>query len=101
MVSMPGIAWISILPRKMPSVNGLCWFMSMAVVLFKATRAGSLTSDTILRDTGCLSISINYRLAPHYQWPSGAEDLASVVQWLAANAEAYGGDGSRIVLMGH
>ena len=50
---------------------------------------------------GMLSISINYRLAPHYQWPSGAEDLASVVQWLAANAEAYGGDGSRIVLMGH
>lgn len=50
---------------------------------------------------GILSISINYRLAPRYQWPAGAEDLASVVHWLTDNAEAYGGDSSRIVLMGH
>lgn len=49
---------------------------------------------------GFLGIVINYRLAPEYQWPSGGEDVTSVVRWLKDHAFEYGGDATRIVLVG-
>jgi arylformamidase len=47
-----------------------------------------------------VGVTMNYRLAPEHRWPSGAEDVAAAVAWLAANVGARGGDPSRIVLMG-
>ncbi|MEC3948890.1 alpha/beta hydrolase [Sphingobium sp. HWE2-09] len=47
-----------------------------------------------------LGVVINYRLAPDHAWPTGAEDVASVVAWLKAEAARHGGDPDRIVLMG-
>jgi acetyl esterase/lipase len=49
---------------------------------------------------GFLGVVINYRLAPDHAWPAGAEDVASVVAWLKAEAARHGGDPDRIVLMG-
>jgi triacylglycerol lipase len=50
---------------------------------------------------GFVGINITYRLAPKSPWPAGAEDVASAVQWVSANAAQAGGDPSRIFLMGH
>lgn len=49
---------------------------------------------------GFLGAVINYRLAPENQWPSGADDVASSVDWLCANAADHGGDPERIILAG-
>lgn len=48
-----------------------------------------------------LTIVISYRLAPQHKWPAGAEDIAGVLKWIAANGENFGGDTNRIFLMGH
>jgi acetyl esterase/lipase len=48
-----------------------------------------------------VGITMNYRFAPEHAWPSGADDVAGVVDWIAANAPLHGGDPTRIVLMGH
>ena len=48
-----------------------------------------------------VGITMNYRFAPEHTWPSGADDVAGVVGWIAANAALHGGDPGRIVLMGH
>lgn len=50
---------------------------------------------------GFVGVTINYRLAPEFQYPSGAEDVARVVGWLKTNAARYGGDPQRIFLWGH
>jgi triacylglycerol lipase len=50
---------------------------------------------------GYVGVNITYRLAPKSPWPAGAEDVASAVQWVAANIPQYGGDPSRVFLMGH
>jgi triacylglycerol lipase len=50
---------------------------------------------------GFVGVNITYRLAPKSPWPAGAEDVASAVQWVSANAAQAGGDPSRIFLMGH
>jgi len=45
-------------------------------------------------------ISVAYRLAPENRWPDAAEDVYAVAQWAAHNAEAVGGDASRVVVCG-
>lgn len=50
---------------------------------------------------GLVGVTINYRLAPEFQHPSGAEDVGRVVQWLRQNAAQFGGDANRIFLFGN
>jgi acetyl esterase/lipase len=50
---------------------------------------------------GFVGVNMTYRLAPQAMWPSGAEDIASAVQWVAKNIGERGGDSARIYLMGH
>jgi triacylglycerol lipase len=49
---------------------------------------------------GWLAAAMNYRLAPEFTWPSGAEDVSRALDWLSANATRYGGDASRIYVVG-
>jgi triacylglycerol lipase len=50
---------------------------------------------------GLVGVTINYRLAPQFQFPSGIEDLTRVVGWLRSHAAEYGGDPKKIFLWGH
>jgi acetyl esterase/lipase len=45
---------------------------------------------------GWLAAAMNYRLAPDFAWPAGAQDVASALDWLAEHAQRLGGDPSRI-----
>ena len=49
---------------------------------------------------GMVGAVMNYRLAPEYRWPAGAEDVGAAVAWLRTHVADYGGDSSRIVVMG-
>jgi triacylglycerol lipase len=49
---------------------------------------------------GLVGINMTYRLAPQHPWPAGAQDVAAAVGFLRKNAERYGGDARRIVLIG-
>ena len=49
---------------------------------------------------GLVGINITYRLAPEFQFPSGAEDLAAAVAWARQHAAEFGGDPQRIFVMG-
>jgi triacylglycerol lipase len=51
-------------------------------------------------EQGFVGATMTYRLAPASQWPSGREDLAAAVEWLAQNVGAHGGDPARIFVMG-
>jgi acetyl esterase/lipase len=50
---------------------------------------------------GLIGVTINYRLSPQFKYPSGAEDVARVVQWLRGEVRNWGGDPARIYLFGH
>jgi acetyl esterase/lipase len=49
---------------------------------------------------GFVGVNATYRLAPASPWPAGAEDLASVVQWVTEKIAERGGNPARIYLMG-
>ncbi|MCW5232312.1 alpha/beta hydrolase [Verminephrobacter eiseniae] len=50
---------------------------------------------------GFLAFNVEYRLAPEASWPAGAEDVRDAILWVARHAEKWGGDPTRIFLMGH
>ena len=50
---------------------------------------------------GFIGVNIDYRLAPEFRWPAGAEDVAAAIRWVSEQIGERGGDPSRIYLMGH
>ena len=50
---------------------------------------------------GYLGINVEYRLAPEATFPGGAHDVAAAVQWTKTHAAQFGGDPTRIFLVGH
>lgn len=49
---------------------------------------------------GFVVVVPNYRLAPAHRWPSGGEDVSRAFEWTRERIEQYGGDSSRIFLVG-
>lgn len=49
---------------------------------------------------GYCTVAANYRLAPDSDWPSGNHDVADIMHWVASEISRYGGDATRIVLVG-
>ncbi len=49
---------------------------------------------------GYLTANCNYRLAPRHRHPAQLRDIATAVRWVYEHAPEYGGDPSRIYLMG-
>lgn len=52
-------------------------------------------------DDGFVLVSANYRLSPQVKHPGHVEDVASAFAWVHSHIKEYGGDPSRIFLMGH
>lgn len=50
---------------------------------------------------GVVGLNVEYRLAPEFKYPSGAEDVALALEWARANVAGFGGDTGSIFLMGH
>lgn len=49
---------------------------------------------------GWVGVTMTYRLAPAHAWPAGAEDVGLAVQWLAQNVTRFGGDPSKLFVLG-
>ena len=67
--------------------------------------AGSLDShDGTAREltarTGCVTVSVDYRLAPEHRFPCGLEDCVAALAWCAAHPAELGADVSRIAIGG-
>ena len=51
--------------------------------------------------TGSIVVSVNYRLVPEADPLAQADDVAQAVAFVQRHAAEWGGDSSRLVLMGH
>jgi triacylglycerol lipase len=48
-----------------------------------------------------VGMTMNYRLAPAATWPAQSLHIGAAVNWLKTNADRFGGDPKRIVIIGH
>ena len=50
--------------------------------------------------TGCLVVSVDYRLAPEHPFPAQVDDALAVARWAQASIAEHGGDPDRMVVAG-
>jgi acetyl esterase/lipase len=51
-------------------------------------------------ERGYLVVAIDYRHAPAWRWPEQIVDVRTALYWISEEARKFGGDSSRIVLVG-
>jgi len=66
---------------------------------------GSIATHDILcrelaRLSGCMVVSLDYRLAPEHRFPTAAHDAWDALAWLAAHAGELGADPARLAVGG-
>ncbi|MGH7907841.1 MAG: alpha/beta hydrolase [Candidatus Binataceae bacterium] len=86
-------------PRETSASGALVFFHGGGFVL------GSLDShDDVCRaltnNSGCVVISVAYRLAPEHKFPAAPEDCYAAVKWVAENAGTLGYPDGRIAVGG-
>jgi acetyl esterase len=55
---------------------------------------------TICRDADAVVVSVDYRLAPEFRYPTAALDCFAATRWVADNASSLNVDGSRLAVCG-
>ena len=59
------------------------------------------TMPQVFTNQGFVFVSIDYRLSPASHFPAHVQDLASAISWVHRSISRYGGDPSKIFLLGH
>ncbi|MFC5973604.1 alpha/beta hydrolase [Halomarina salina] len=54
----------------------------------------------LANDTGVAVVAVDYRLAPEDPFPAAVEDAYTATEWVAENADEFGGDASRLAVAG-
>lgn len=67
----------------------------------RGDKAGVQIKPQVFTDCGYVFVSTNYRFVPDVNIAGMTADIAKAIRWTHDHAKEYGGDGKRIVVVGH
>ena len=59
-----------------------------------------MTCRSLANASGCVIVSVDYRLSPEHKYPAPLEDCYAAVKYVAEHATEYNGDASRLAVGG-
>jgi len=68
--------------------------------LLGSPEESGLLNQQIARRLGCVVFSVDYRLAPEFQFPEPLHDCHAVLEWMHQSAESLGIDPAKIAVKG-
>jgi acetyl esterase/lipase len=67
----------------------------------RGDKANVSSKPKFFNDNGVVFVSVNYRLSPADKHPAQVDDVATAIAWVKKHIDQFGGDPSKIVIMGH
>ena len=87
-------------PHEVQSVlPGLLWIHGGGYVMGTIDLDDARIQE-VVEQVGCVAVSVEYRLAPEFPFPSGLDDCYAALQWMVDNADELGLDRSRVAVGG-
>lgn len=77
----------------------LVWFHGGGWVLGSIEQSDPV-ARALCKGAGCVTVSVEYRLAPEHPFPAGLDDCMAALRWTVEHAAELGGDGSRVAVGG-
>ena len=77
----------------------LVWFHGGGWVIGNLDSADG-ASRMLTNASGCVVVSVDYRLAPEHKFPAAADDCYAATQWVIEHAEELGVDASKVAVGG-
>ncbi|MFN0043378.1 MAG: alpha/beta hydrolase [Alphaproteobacteria bacterium] len=87
-------------PGSAPASSPIVVYIHGGGFIKGSIESGDPVASGIAERTGCVVISIDYRLAPEHGFPWGVEDCYGAISHIVANAPLFGGDPARVALWG-
>jgi acetyl esterase len=86
-------------PSAAPSLPGLVYFHGGGFVL-GGLDMNDRPCRALANDSGCVVISVDYRLAPEHPFPAAADDAYAATSYVADHAKDFGVDPRRLAVGG-
>lgn len=87
-------------PKAAPKPSPIAVYIHGGAFIKGSLDSGDPIAWGVAEQTGCMVVSLDYRLAPEHPFPTGVEDCYAAISYLAKHAGGLGGDPARIGMWG-
>ena len=87
-------------PNTGPSVKPVIVYYHGGGWVIANSEVYEYSTLALAEETGAVVVSVNYRLAPEFKFPTAHEDSYRAYEWVKNNAGVLGGDPNKVALAG-